>query len=107
MFRAAEACALLGEGPWRCKGSSDECSQAWSSPLVTAPLKYFASFALFRYPDRDYMKQYEGKCVLWDEEWAGRLRQMIDWQLSVGFQWRVDIIHSTTTTTASSSHFHA
>merc|ERR1712061_436537 len=24
------------------------------------------------YPDRDYMKQYEGKCVLWDEDWAGR-----------------------------------
>merc|ERR1712183_44306 len=24
------------------------------------------------YPDRDYMKQYEGKCVLWDEEWVGR-----------------------------------
>jgi len=24
------------------------------------------------YPDKEHMKQYEGKCVLWDEEWAGR-----------------------------------
>ena len=25
-----------------------------------------------RYPDKEYMKQYEGKCVLWDEEFVGR-----------------------------------
>merc|ERR1712121_459503 len=24
------------------------------------------------YPDKEYMKQYEGKCVLWDEEFVGR-----------------------------------
>ena len=25
-----------------------------------------------RYPDKEYMKQYEGKCVLWDEDFVGR-----------------------------------
>ena len=32
----------------------------------------FEFFIFVRYPDKEYMKQYEGKCVLWDEEFVGR-----------------------------------
>merc|ERR1712012_203205 len=55
--RAVEKCALFGPSSWGSQRAADQCSKVGSPPL---------------YPDKEHMKQYEGKCVLWDEEWAGR-----------------------------------
>merc|ERR1712037_77165 len=77
--RAAETCAL----PW---------ASPWGNMATTAAglLRHVPSLgrvlggarglqtnaprlvAHHWYPDKEYMKQYEGKCVLWDEDFVGR-----------------------------------